>query len=183
VKCPILRVGPADSAQPEGFNNTTTTWKGKRNFGKTVCVDFDGVIAGMQKGWRGPDSFGPIIPGACLSLQRLAGDGWYIIIFTTRLVTRQLVEWLKGNCVPFNDINGRCFVEKGVLYVRLQRYNRSTVDYRPARPRWYWRHNPEWASIKPIASVYLDDHGWPIKGDFTPNVWNAVVRDLIDGNY
>ena len=183
VKCPILRVGRADSAQPEGFKNSTLTWKGKRTFGRTVCVDFDGVIAGMQKGWRGPNKFGPVIDGAPQTLLTLKQHGWYIVIFTTRLVTQQLIKYLNDNRVFYDDINGRCFVKNGDLYVRLQRYNRSTVDFKAAHPRFYWRHNPEWSSIKPIASVYLDDHGWPIKGDFTVEVWNQVAKDLVNGKY
>lgn len=171
-------MGRVASEARADFKNTTSTWKGERNFGKTICVDLDGVIFSMKNGWLGPDKFGSYIPGASLALRELKKCGWYIALFTTRLVTAKLVRHLKKYRIVYDDINGRCFVKNGTLYVRLQRYNRSIVDYKPAHRRWFWSHNPEWASVKPIASIYLDDHAWPRIGEFDARTWGAVVHDL-----
>ena len=50
---------------------------------KTVCVDFDGVLA-VYDGWKGPDHFGAPMPGVGIFLMQLKRRGYEVAIFTTR---------------------------------------------------------------------------------------------------
>lgn len=72
---------------------------------KTVCIDFDGVIADYSQGYQGPDVFGDPLPGAAEVTQRLKDKGWKVIIFTTRRCTEALQEYLVKNGVRFDSIN------------------------------------------------------------------------------
>ena len=56
---------------------------------KTICIDFDGVIANYQ-GWQGTDKFGEPVPGVQNATKVLKEEGYTIIIFTTRKVTAAL---------------------------------------------------------------------------------------------
>lgn len=49
---------------------------------KTICVDFDGVLA-QYDGWKGPDSLGEPMPGARDFVQQLSQDH-NVVIHTTR---------------------------------------------------------------------------------------------------
>lgn len=167
------------------FENKTNSFLGAKNFGKIICIDFDGVIADFSKGWQGPEVFGEPIEGAAYWIHMLKRDGWYICILTTRLVTFSLVAWLKRNNITFDDINGRVIEYKipgtdiDTTDVRLQFYDTKDTDYSPAASNFFWRHNPERASIKPIASVYLDDMAWERGGrQYTNEDWKAVYESL-----
>ncbi len=69
-----------------------------------VCFDFDGVLA-TYNGWKGFDILGEPIPETIEAVRQLYKEGYYIIIFTTRLDTPILRKWLKDNNVPYDDIN------------------------------------------------------------------------------
>jgi len=69
-----------------------------------VAVDFDGVIA-TYDGWKGFDVLGEPIVETIKGLQKLHEEGYYIIIYTCRLDTPKLRQWLKDNNVPYDDLN------------------------------------------------------------------------------
>ncbi len=71
---------------------------------KTICFDFDGVIASYD-GWRGFDVLGQPNREVIELMRKLMGMGYYIVIFTTRPATQVLENWLQANQVPYNDIN------------------------------------------------------------------------------
>lgn len=71
---------------------------------KTICIDFDGVIASYQ-GWEGADKFGDPVPGVQSALKVLRQEGYRIIIFTTRKVTAALKKYLKDNDITYDYIN------------------------------------------------------------------------------
>ena len=71
---------------------------------KTICIDFDGVIASYQ-GWEGTDKFGDPVPGVQSALKVLRQEGYRIIIFTTRKVTAALKKYLKDNDITYDYIN------------------------------------------------------------------------------
>lgn len=184
----------------ESFVRTISTWEGKTNFGKIVSIDFDGPIS-QFRGWKGPQSFGKIVPGARQTIMKLHREGWYINIMTTRLVSFMLVHWLFRHGIVFDDINGRCSdftygpimpgdIEDALrtpgkaraisrVEIRLQSYNDEVVDYTPAHPQYFWRHNPAFASMKPIASAYIDDMNWESLGlKFTEKTWDSIYLKL-----
>jgi len=103
---------------------------------KTICVDFDGVIADYGQGWQGPGKFGAPLPGAADSLEALRAAGWKVIIHTTRKESPGLRSYLQRHGIPYDEIN-------------------QNSDQPPGS-------NPG----KPIADVYLDDRAvrfesWP----------------------
>lgn len=149
-------------------------WFGSPDFGKIICVDFDGVIAKFD-GWRGPNVFGDPIPGAAEALIYLHLTGWTIYIFTSRLVTKELVTWLYANGIPFDDINGRVAITgDNPNYCFLQTYD--GMDCHESMP---WKLNPSNSSFKPIASVYLDDMNFENGGkNYDAAKWELVAKDL-----
>lgn len=176
------------------YSKTTDSWKGTKDFGRIVCVDFDGVICEFN-GWQGPNAFGKPIIGAAHTLAKLTMDGWYVCIFTTRLVTIELIDWLNEHHVLFDDINGRVVMRDRIgrntkmplmahpvydeCVIKIQHYNSGNVNYSPSLPDFYWRHNPQFASIKPIASVYLDDMSWENEGkNYTEETWERIYLSL-----
>ena len=73
---------------------------------KIIACDFDGVIADHLHGhWQGYNVFGPPIRGAQKYLQKLNDHGWIIIIWTTRPVTTNFINYLKREKIPFAAIN------------------------------------------------------------------------------
>lgn len=71
---------------------------------KTICIDFDGVIAQYQQ-WQGKDTFGAPVPGVQSALKVLKKEGYKIIIFTTRDVSDALKQYLKDNDITYDHIN------------------------------------------------------------------------------
>jgi len=103
---------------------------------KTLCVDFDGVIAKYDK-WQGKGIFGSPIPRAIKVIRLLKKEGWKIIVHTTRLEVHQIREYLNGWEIPFDFIN----------------HNPENLaqDCHPC---------------KPLADVYLDDRAIQFNGDW-----------------
>ncbi len=101
---------------------------------KTICVDFDGVIADYEKGYQGPDVFGDPLPEAADVMGWLKGKGWKVIIFTTRPDTPALRKYLKDSAIPYDEIN------------------KNTMQPEGANPG------------KPIADLYLDDRAFRFRG-------------------
>jgi hypothetical protein len=162
--------------------------EGVLDFGKVISFDLDGVIL-KYDGWQGPDKFGSVIPGAVETMKRLRREGWYITIFTTRLVTTKLVDYLFNLGVPYDDINGRVVPMDGasrevtrlrVHTIAFQEYGGAEVNYGSVcDPVHYWAHNPPWASIKPFASVYVDDMNWENEGrNFDESTWMKLNESL-----
>nr|DAM47466.1 MAG TPA: hypothetical protein [Bacteriophage sp.] len=71
---------------------------------KTICIDFDGVIAQYHE-WEGKENFGAPVPGVQSALKVLKKEGFTIIIFTTREVSDKLKEYLKENDITYDHIN------------------------------------------------------------------------------
>ena len=94
---------------------------------KTICIDFDGVIADYSQGFQGPDVFGEPLPGASEAIRRLHEKGNKVIIFTTRQDTHSLRDYLVRNGIWYDEINTNSDQPEGT--------------------------NPG----KPIADIYLDD--------------------------
>jgi len=71
---------------------------------RTLCFDFDGVIASFD-GWKGVDVLGNPNYTVIETIQRLHKSGWHIVIFTTRKETPILRAWLHDYEVPYDSIN------------------------------------------------------------------------------
>lgn len=69
-----------------------------------ICFDFDGVCA-FYKEWAGFDNFGPSIRSTAALTQHLKRAGHSCILWTTRLYTPKLADWLVENGFRFDSIN------------------------------------------------------------------------------
>lgn len=101
---------------------------------RTICVDFDGVIADYSKGFQGVDVFGEPLSESADTMAWLRGGGWKVIIFTTRKDTPALRKYLKDNAIPYDEINTN---------------SDQPTDTNPG---------------KPIADIYLDDRAFRFRG-------------------
>lgn len=71
---------------------------------KTICVDFDGVIA-QYDGFKDNDIFGDPIDGVQSAMEVLKKKGFTIIIFTTRTASSKLKKYLNDNHITYDYIN------------------------------------------------------------------------------
>ena len=115
----------------------------------TICIDFDGVLHYFT-GWLGLDEFSDPVPGASEFTHKLRDAGWKITIYTARGTTPGMLKWLEDNDIIFDAINESPWM---------------TLD----DPEFI--HDPR----KPMAHVYLDDHGITFNGDF-----NLAFQQVID---
>jgi len=102
---------------------------------KYVCVDLDGTIA-HYKEWKGEDFFGEPVAGVQSALELLKKEGWRIIIYTTRINSKLIEDYLYKNSIPFDHIN-----------------------YNPNQPK-------NAIGGKPYADVYIDDRGIQFNGNW-----------------
>ena len=81
---------------------------------KTICVDFDGVIA-QYDGFKGNDIFGDPIDGVQSAMEVLKKKGFTIIIFTTRTASSKLKKYLNDNHITYDYINENPDQPKGSI--------------------------------------------------------------------
>lgn len=106
---------------------------------KTICIDFDGVIADYSDGYQGEDKFGDMVVNADIGTQIIKKKGWRIIIYTTRPVTEALKKYLADNKIAYDYINENPDQPKG-----------SDIS----------------KGCKIVADVYLDDRAVSFRGNW-----------------
>lgn len=74
-----------------------------RNSGRTIAVDFDGVIAHYD-GWKGPGVLGSPRPDVVDALRTLRREGWKIVIHTAR-AEEEIGGYLARHQIPHDEIN------------------------------------------------------------------------------
>lgn len=153
-------------------------WVGHKDFGRIACIDFDGCICEFD-GWQGPNVFGKPVIGASSHMALLKAYGWTIYIYSSRLVTLELVTWLADHHIVYDNINGRKTPHGTYL---LQSYNVSDEEYPTEYPQYCeWDHNPRLCSTKPIASVYIDDMNVENEGkNYDFEKWQSVTSRLLE---
>lgn len=62
--------------------------------GKTIAVDFDGVIHKYSKGWLEGDIYDEPVDGAFAAITKLIDDGFTVVIHTTREDHGAVRNWL-----------------------------------------------------------------------------------------
>ena len=70
---------------------------------KVLLVDVDGTL--MENSGLAFGEFGSMVEGAAECLRRLHAAGWFIVIYTTRKATRDLVAWLRDGGAVWDTIN------------------------------------------------------------------------------
>ena len=84
--------------------------------GKTIAVDFDGVIHGYSKGWQKGQIYDDPVPGAKEALEKLKSKGYRILIYSTRNnpmyrkpgdadQDKAVVEYLERHEIPYDKIH------------------------------------------------------------------------------
>lgn len=120
--------------------------------GKTLAIDFDGVIHQYGNGWQDGQIYDKPVPGAKEALETLKSQGYIILIYSTR-------------CNPAYQVEGGP-VQKNLVKNYLDEHG---IPY----------HDIHTGS-KPKAYLYIDDRGISFKGDWNQTlkdidifkVWN-----------
>jgi hypothetical protein len=95
---------------------------------RTIAVDFDGVIADYD-GWRGPGVLGEPRGDVVEALRRLRGEGWKIVVHTTRGAD-EVEEFLARHGIPHDEINHNSdYQTKGVKPVADVYWDDRAVCY------------------------------------------------------
>ena len=106
---------------------------------RTVCIDFDGVLA-QYDGWRGETHTGLPIPGARDFVRRLVDEGFHVVIHTTRPAD-VVRNWLVEHGFPMVDVSA---VKPPALVYIDDRGHRFDGDWESAYQAIYKR--PWWRS-------------------------------------
>ncbi len=113
---------------------------------KTIAIDFDGVIS-KYDGWKGKGVFGEPISGVSKALQKLKDRNCNVMIYTTRLETYLVEEFLLKHSIPFDMIN-----------------------YNPENAKQHLHPS------KMLADVYIDDRGITFCGQWTDEFVDCVLN-------
>lgn len=105
---------------------------------KVIAIDLDGCIVSYKNGWIGENIFGELIPGSKEKIHYLKSKGYKIIIYTSRLATKELEKYLLDNGIWFDAINENPWHEY-----------KQKGDKR-----------------KVIADIYIDDRAITFKGNW-----------------
>lgn len=73
------------------------------NSRRTIAVDFDGVIAEYD-GYKGAGVLGNPRPDVVEALRVLNGEGWKIVIHTTR-GRKEIAAYLEQHGIPCDEVN------------------------------------------------------------------------------
>lgn len=71
---------------------------------KILAVDFDATLSTYIRPWK-YNALGNPIQSVIDTIRYFYNKGCYIMIFTGRLETPELAEWLNKNRVPYHSIN------------------------------------------------------------------------------
>lgn len=111
---------------------------------KTVAIDFDAVVSEYY-GWQGKGVFGVPVKGAKESLDWLRQAGYRVIIFTSRVETWLIEEYMKKHEIPYDFIN-----------------------HNPDNIRLHL------SPVKVRADVYVDDRALRFEGDWEQTLLEVV---------
>jgi len=82
---------------------------------RTVCLDFDGVLADYH-GWKDEDTLDPPYPGAKEFVERVLAAGYAVVVHTTRDPDR-IWNWLGENCFPVFNVDVARRKPKALVYI------------------------------------------------------------------
>ena len=113
--------------------------------GKTICVDFDGVI-NDYRGWKGIGNFELPVENCKYALEQLVADGWTIIVHTCRFEVELVAKYMDSHQLPYHYIN--C--------------NPENIEQTLSMG-------------KPLADIYLDDKAINFNGDWNTAIKRIMV--------
>jgi len=120
------------------------------DFKPTLCVDFDGVIHSYEKGWKGGEIYGSVVPGFfewAMETQKQ----FKLVIYSSRSKTEELLramqEWMHERYAEWakaNDLDSADDILSGKNVISI-----------------------EFAHEKPAAWLTIDDRAIHFKGDWS----------------
>lgn len=143
--------------------------------GKTIAIDFDGVIHKYSKGWEDGSIYDGCVDGALMAISDLFNNGYSVFILSTRS-PRQIRKWLSKH------LNNGGFLRLGNLgdpdeYPGNQYFTPYCMGCKVIP--WYtkfWTNKQRVIGItnrKLAAHVYIDDRAMIFKGD-----WSSISNDI-----
>lgn len=85
-------------------NYFLNAFRNTENYSKSIAIDFDGVLANYIPGMASRDEQGLPIKDARTALIQIKQDGYDIIIWTSRPITKNLKQWFKDYDIPYDYI-------------------------------------------------------------------------------
>lgn len=86
--------------------------------GKTIAVDFDGVIHQYSRGWQEGLIYDIPVPGAFDAIQQLLNEGFAIVIHTTRQDHDAVRNWLYRNGAAWHsEVEVTNIKPKAIAYI------------------------------------------------------------------
>ena len=122
--------------------NPAHDWK------KTICIDFDGVIA-EYNGWKGPEFYGRPKKGAKEFLEKIQSKGFKIVIFTIR-PRKTVCNWFKENKIITPDSITNVKIP-AIVYIddRALKFNGDFLTFMPELHKF----NVYWEDHKPFQNI------------------------------
>lgn len=71
---------------------------------EVITIDFDDVVA-EYNGYQGADVFGDPIPGVAEGLKELRGMGFKVVLYTCRMITPAMLDYIKKHDLEFDGLN------------------------------------------------------------------------------
>lgn len=96
---------------------------------RVICIDFDGVIH-EYRGWNGEGKFNDPVQGAKEGIDQIREAGYKVLIFTCRIDTDAVKEWMDKHDIEYDGINEH-----------LVKFS----------------HTDKTPTMKPLADAYVDD--------------------------
>ena len=102
--------------------------------GKTIALDFDGVLHSFTSGWKGPGCIpDPPVPGMAAACQELAWAGFELVVISTRALwvegARAIYDWLQANGFPLMEITDKKVPYAVMFDDRCERFNGSAEEF------------------------------------------------------
>lgn len=101
---------------------------------KTIALDFDGVIHSYKNGWTGPTPEDPPVDGALSFIEFLQGEGYEVVLFSSRAKTKEGKEGTAKYLEKHNFPKLKVYYEKpeALLYIDDRGF-RFTGDFGEAK--------------------------------------------------
>lgn len=110
VRCSECRFAVGEEPmKDQGENKDLTKDLHSKEYKKTICVDFDGVIHWYRSGWNGGDIYDEPVPGAIDFLKKLiASDRLIVAIYSSRSKyeggIQKMKDWLFSNSLSMEEL-------------------------------------------------------------------------------
>ena len=131
---------------------------------KTVCVDFDGVIA-FYDGCKGINHFGEPIEGAREFLQALRSHGYNILIHTARC--NVALNGFEVKSASSDNYLSKYVALRRLLLDYMKKYDLPFDDVHMGQG-------------KPLADAYIDDRAVPCQPMKFPGAYEVALKDVLE---